>query len=473
MSVVTTCSSSTVARQLAQEILVRVSRDGAFAERVLHSRLERTPLAERDRAFATELVYGTLRQLTFLDASLRPHMRKPLTQLPEPVLAALRLGAYQIMFTRVPARSAVNESVGLVRRYGRMTGVVNAVLRRLGESAGAQGHGELEARNGDNTLNDVATTPSDSAALSERFSHPQWLVEAMLEQRGSAATDAWLAANNDPAPVTLRVNSSRTNRASLMDRLQAAGIRCETPPTHTGDTLWVRRAGPVKAMPGFDEGLFSVQDSAATWVGHMLGVRPGDVVLDMCAAPGGKATHAAELMRDKGLVLAVDRHAAKTRLITDNASRLGLRCIEVAAADSRDVEALQALLQSHGHSHPTHIILDAPCSGMGTLRRNPELRQKAVVSESLVETQAALLDTAAALLPVGGRVVYAVCTVTAAEGPEQISAFLERHPDFSVVPPPAMLDFARDDDGIRTWTDVHGTDSFFATCLERTSEPAA
>ncbi len=471
MSVVTTCSSSTVARQLAQEILVRVSRDGAFAERVLHSRLERTPLAERDRAFVTELVYGTLRHQTFLDASLCAHMRKPLTQLPEPVLAALRLGAYQIMFTRVPARSAVNESVGLVRRYGRMTGVVNAVLRRLGECAAAQS--QLEPHNGDNTLNDIATTACDPAALSERFSHPQWLVEAMLEQRGSAATGAWLAANNDPAPVTLRVNSRRTNRASLMDRLQAAGIRCETPPTHTGDTLWVRRAGPVKAMPGFDEGLFSVQDSAATWVGHMLGVQPGDVVLDMCAAPGGKATHAAELMRDKGLVLAVDRHAAKTRLITDNAARLGLRCIEVAAVDSRDGEALQGLLQSHGHNHPTHIILDAPCSGMGTLRRNPELRQKADVSESLVQMQAALLDTAAALLPVGGRVVYAVCTVTAAEGPEQISAFLVRHPDFSVVPPPPMLDFARDDDGMRTWTDLHGTDSFFATCLERTSEPAA
>ena len=464
MSVVTTCSSSTVARQLAQEILVRVSRDGAFAERVLHSRLERTPLAERDRAFVTELVYGTLRQQTFLDASLSAHMRKPLTQLPDPVLAALRLGAYQIMFTRVPARSAVNESVGLVRRYGRMTGVVNAVLRRLGE--------ETAKSNGDSQRDD-AQDMSDSAALSQRFSHPEWLVEAVLELRGQAATGAWLAANNDPAPVTLRVNRSRTNRASLMDRLQAAGIHCESPPAHTGDTLWVRRAGPVQAMPGFDEGLFSVQDSAATWVGHMLGVQPGDVVLDMCAAPGGKTTHAAELMHDKGLVLAVDRHASKTRLITDNAARLGLRCIEVASADSRDLEALQGLLQAHGHTHPTHIILDAPCSGMGTLRRNPELRQKAVLSASLVEMQAALLDTAAALLPVGGRLVYAVCTVTAAEGPEQIKAFVARHPDFSVVPPPPMLDFARDADGIRTWTDLHGTDSFFATCLERTSEPAA
>ena len=469
MSVVTTCSSSTVARQLAQEILVRVSRDGAFAERVLHSRLERTSLAERDRAFVTELVYGTLRQQNFLDASLSAHMRKPLSSLPDPVLAALRLGAYQILFTRVPSRSAVNESVGLVRRYGRMTGVVNAVLRRLAESAQADPTG---AQNGDTGCDMAANAQPDPAALSERFSHPQWLVEAMLELRGSAATGAWLAANNDPAPVTLRVNSRRTNRASLMDRLQAAGVRCETPPAHTGDTLWVRRAGSVQALPGFDEGLFSVQDSAATWVGHMLGVKPGDVVLDMCAAPGGKATHAAELMRDKGLVLAVDRHAAKTRLITDNASRLGLRCIEVAAADSRDIEALQSLLQSHGHSHPTHIILDAPCSGMGTLRRNPELRQKTVLSESLVAMQAALLDTAAALLPVGGRLVYAVCTVTAAEGPEQIDAFVARHPEFCVVPPPPMLDFARHDDGMRTWTDIHGTDSFFATCLERTAASA-
>ena len=447
-------SAPTLTRQLAQDVLVRVARDAAYAERVLHTALDRATLESRDRALVTELVYGTLRHLGWLDRCLEAHTRKPLSNLPVPVLAALRLGAYQLLCMDVPAHSAVNESVGLVRRYGKMTGVVNAILRRVDQNRPA------------------AAEPSTVAELAEQIHLPAWLLEEVAAHRGFAGAVAWARANNERAPVPLRINRTRSSLAQVRAAMTAQGITVEppvwTPPGGESDTLILRKAGAVKKLPGFSEGWFSVQDLAASVVGHLANPQPGQVVLDACSAPGGKATHVAELMQDQGLVVATDVHEGKARLIADNAARLGLSCIHPAALDATNSAALGRLLQSHGHPHADVVILDAPCSGLGTARRNPEVRSKRPGDcTALAELQARLLDSVAPWVKPGGVLVYAVCTLTRAEGPEQIAQFLARHPEFSLSPLSAAWDSCQDNGMVRTWTDVHQADSFFAARLQR------
>lgn len=442
-------SNPTAARRLAQTILVRVGVDAAFGERALNAALERTALTPRDRALTTELVYGTLRHQAALDVALTPFAPK-LGHFPAPVLAALRLGAYQLLYTRVPQHSAVNESVALVQRYGRLRGVVNAVLRRLS-----------------NTPRPPAELPQDAESLATATSHPLWLVRALIAARGLADTQALLAANNATPPVVLRVNRCRTSRAALAERLRDAGVDVQELEDFA-DGLVVRRAGAIPALPGFEEGHFIVQDMAATLVGHLAAPKAGDFVLDACAAPGGKATHLAELMDDTGHVLAVERHPGKSLLITSNAARLGLSAVDVAVADASDVIALRALLAERGKDSVDVAVLDAPCAGMGTLRRNPELRQRGPEGmEALVALQARLLASVSACVRPGGTLVYAVCSLTEAEGPQQIAAFLEAHPHYRLEAPPPDLKKFTEGPYLRTWTHLHGTDCFFAARLVR------
>ena len=205
-------SPPTLARQLAQDVLVRVARDAAFAERVLHTALDRATLDARDRALVTELVYGTLRNLGWLDHCLETHTHKPLSNLPQPVLAALRLGAYQLLCMDMPAHSAVNESVGLVRRYGRMTGMVNAILRRVDQ------HREAKPE------------PTTNAELALQTHLPEWLLDQVSVYRGFAATVAWARANNERAPVALRINRTRSSLQQVREALVAQGISVEGAP---------------------------------------------------------------------------------------------------------------------------------------------------------------------------------------------------------------------------------------------------
>jgi 16S rRNA (cytosine967-C5)-methyltransferase len=450
--------------------LVRVACAGAYANRALDAALQRSDLPTRERALATELIYGTLRHGAALDERLGQFLQKPLTQLPPPVRVALQLGAYQILYTRVPAHSAVDESVALVRRFGRLRGLVNAVLRKVVQHS-------AQAASGDGG-EPAAVCADGIAELAIRGSHPAWLVEQVVTQLGFDGAAAWVQANNVAAPLALRVRRGRATAAALTAQLSARGLQVQAR-ADLPDCLELRRAGPVTALPGFAEGHFTVQDPAATLVGLWAAPQPGQRVLDVCAAPGGKAVHMAEQMQGQGVVVAVDVHPGRSQLVQQAAQRLGCANVHAAVADARDVAALQAALaqataargQSPGEAGLADlVVVDAPCSGMGTLRRNPELRRGDVARVAeLAQLQAQILASAAQCVAVGGSLVYAVCTVTAEEGPEQIAAFCAAHPAFVPQPPPASLAAYADGMALRTWTHRHGMDSFFAAKLQRTA----
>ncbi len=450
------------ARRAAHQVLLRVARDGAYADRALDAVLERSGLQPRDRNLVTELVYGTLRSLANIDFILSTLATRPLSKMPASVLVAMRLGAYQILYMRVPARAAVNESVALVSSDHRFaSGFVNAVLRKLAVMHEA---GEVPQPR------DSIADPLE--ALAVESSHPLWLLREVQRQRGAEVLAAFVAANNERPPLSLRVNVQRATREEVAKSLLDYGCEVELPERFPS-ALLVRNAGAVSELPGFLEGHFSVQDLAAQLVAVLAEPHGAMTILDLCAAPGGKTCHLAEL-DPEGLVIAVDLHPAKTRLIAQSAERLGLTNIVVAAADATNHEAIEDVLFDHKREEVDLIVVDAPCSGMGTLRRNPELRsQSETAVTGLCKLQDNILDTAALLVRSGGHIVYSVCTTTDAEGNDRVKAFLERHPEMSRVDPPDHLKhFVDTCNGyvgscLRTWPDIHGTDGFFAARLRK------
>ncbi len=451
------------ARNVALEVLLRVYREGAWAERALHALFSRAELDPRDRSLATELVYGTLRQQVALDYQLAGLAQKPLRKLPQDTLALLRLGAYQLLHTRLAEHAAVSETVAEVkRRRPHQAGFANFVLR------------ELLRRRDAGALRQPGTELSDpTEALAVETSQPSWVIAEVAAQVGFDEAAAWARANNEKPKLSLRANCLRGGRAAVLATLAERGITAEVSPAPEG--LWLSGAGDPTELPGFAQGAFTVQDAAAQLVGLMRVPQPGEVVLDACAAPGGKATHHGELMAGTGTVLAVDVHAGKTRLIAENARRLGLGNVVAKVADATSVAALRDVLRDSGREAVDVVLLDAPCSGLGTLRRNPELRSRKCASlDELTALQDKLLDACCQVLRPGGALIYTVCTVTRAEGPSRTMACLRRHPELVLVRPeePALQPYLEplgDAACLRTWTHRHGMDSFFAALLLRRS----
>lgn len=450
---------------------MRVSATQAFGSRALDTALSRSKLTERDRALVTELVYGTLRCAGQLDDALSRYLAQPLTKLPPPVRVALRLGAYQILHTRIAAHSAVNESVALVQRFGHLRGVVNAVLRKM-----AKAHTPAAPADGSESaalqaaLKPAVQFADNLAELSIQGSHPVWLVEEVSDRLGFEDARAWVLANNEPAALAIRVNALQTSCENVQRALETHGVEIEAHPL-VPMALVGRRGGRVINMPGFEEGDFTVQDPAAMLVGLWAAPQKDQVVLDTCAAPGGKSLHLAELMGNTGLVVSMDVHAGKRRLIDKAAARLNLTNIRSAVGDARVAQDLAHAL-SQATEQPNIkadlVVVDAPCSGMGTLRRNPELRtcERARV-DTLAALQRDILEAAASQVAEGGHLLYAVCTMTQQEGPEQIDAFCARHPEFEIAELPESLKTFAQGPYLATWTHRHAMDSFFAAKLRR------
>lgn len=447
------------ARALALEILQLVEA-GGFADALLGTRLPHSGLEPRDLALATRLVYGTLAWQGYLDHLLAAFSRRAAADLDPPVRAVLRLALFQICrLSRVPDFAAVDTAVGLVKRHrgGIAAGFVNAVLRRAVRGWTA-----------------VALPPPDDpvAHLAVRYSHPTWLVQRWLEAYGAADTAALLAADNEPAPTVLRVNQRRDDRAALLARLAAAAYAAD-PTARSPVGVRLEHAAAPERIPGIAEGLCSLQGEASQLVGLLLGIEPGQRVLDACAAPGGKATHLAELLDDRGEVLALDPHAAGLDRLKTEAQRLGLTAVRTVATDTVTwVEAQCA--GRHGPPQFDRVLLDAPCSGLGTLRAHPEVRWRRTPGDSarLATVQRQLLEAVAVCVRPGGVLVYATCTLATEENEANVAAFLREHPDFVLDDarrhlPSSAAAVVSDDGMLRTFPHRDGLDGFFAARLER------
>lgn len=431
-------------RLVALRVLERVEHEGAFANLALDGACADAGLSPRDAALATELTYGLLRRRNALDRALAPFIRSGWQSLEPQVRNVLRLGAYQLLYTRIPPHAAVAETVNLTKRAGlfRVSGLVNAVLRRL-------------ASQGPPPPLEAAEDPK--AWLELEGSLPGWMAERLLETLGAEEAVAFVEAINRPAPASLRANVRRIGRDALHRRLEeeipGAAIR---PSNWTPGGLLVERGGSLPRLPAFQEGLFSLQDEAAQLVVHLAGDLVGKRVLDCCAAPGGKSCHMAELGAKE--VVSMDRNARKVRRIEEEAARLGLEAIETVVGD-----ATEAMPKGKYDL----VLVDAPCTALGTLRRHPELRYRIEPEdvERLARVQSAILDRATTSVKRGGILIYAVCTFTREEGPEQVRTFLERHPRFEPAPLEAAPPWAEEGWRIRTWPHREGMDAFFAARL--------
>jgi 16S rRNA (cytosine967-C5)-methyltransferase len=439
---VTRAGGTADARTVAHEVLVRVETTDAFADVLLADRLASTPLPPADRALATELVYGTLTWQARLDHHLATWVRQPIPSLDVPVRVALRLGLLQLVFLdRIPAYAAVDTSVRLAGR--RAGGLVNAVLRRA-------------ARTGREGLVLPDATVDSIDRLAVEWSHPRWLVERWVGELGAGETARLLEANQHAPRVAVRVNGRRTTPAPLAVELEAAGVHAE-PGRFADGALVVREgAGRLRDLPAYRRGDFAFQGEASQLVSALVDVPPEGIVLDACAAPGGKTTAIAERLGPGGRVVALDPHPRGLERLRQAAKRLGLPGIDVVTGDARRPPIAGSF---------DAVLVDAPCSGLGTLRRHPELKWRRRPDDipRLAQLQREILTGVAPLVRPGGLLVYAVCTRTNDETTDVVDWLLTTHKKFAVERLAAP--FVDADGFLRTAPHTHELDGFFAARL--------
>lgn len=395
-------------------VILRKTEEGIFADALLED--ARSSFAHRDSAFILELVYGALRNRALLDSILDRFSEKPVRRTDAWTRNILRLGAYQLLFLdRVPASAAVNTSVDLAGRHGRKQGYVNGLLRSLERKKSV-----LPPPSADDPVK----------RFSLLYSHPEWLVRRWIAKYGFEAVEPVLASNNQPAPLCIRTNMLMTTREELRALFEADGSVAQESGYSPAGIEIVSSSG-IRSLAAYRSGLFIVQDEAAQLVGLMLDPRPGEAVLDACAAPGGKTTHLAELMGNTGTVIALESDPKRIGRIVENSKRLGITIIRPVRGDAA---------KYRGGPYDK-ILIDAPCSGLGVLRRHPDGRW--TKNEGIIREKQALqkriLENCSRLLRPGGALVYATCTTEPEENEEVIREFLAGHPDFALDDPRPFL----------------------------------
>ena len=399
-------------RDAAIEVLLRVSEKGVFLSDSLDKTLRRKSLGDRGNRFLTQLVYGTVRHQRLCDHVLGRLLKQPITELPRPIHIILRMGVFQAQFcAQVTFPAMVHTSVDLAKKRGHpgLAGLTNAVLKRVPQ------------RIEDVALPDAAQNPVRH--LGVRYSMPDWLVQQWTDLYGAELAAAMCAGSSEQAPTTIRVNTLKTNLDDLTKRLDDA--RCIVQKaTPVPDELTVIE-GPALRSKLFQQGLFILQDAASMLAAHLVQPKPGEWVLDMCAAPGGKATHLAQLSNDAAIVVAADVEAGRLDRVRENIERLGMRNVHAVCADG---------VRPSFNRRFSAVLLDVPCTGFGTLRRHPDLKWRARADDAqrLAARQRDLLRVAAQLCENGGRIVYSVCTLTREET-VNMRAFAETLGGFSFV----------------------------------------
>lgn len=446
--------SSPNPRRAAAELLLRVERERSFADLLIDQELNLGLLLGPDRGLFTELVYGVLRRRGTLDHIIRQFSTQPPEKLETVVRVLLRTGLYQMFFLdRVPVSAAVNETVNLAEiMIPRAKGFINAVLRSVDR--------------GRNTIVYPDRELDRTGFLATRFSHPRWLAEQWLTQIGPVEAEALAAAMAEQPPLTARVNTLKLTRDDLAARFAAEGIvatLCRYSPL----ALKIDAPGTVEQLPGFREGLFTIQDESSQLAALFLDPQPGERVLDLCAAPGGKATAIAQLMENRGTVTACDITDAKLRRVEETAVRLGISIISTMGSDAADPPA--GFREGYDR-----VLVDAPCSGLGVIRRNPEGKWRKGPEDlaRLAVTQKKILKSAAGCVAPGGVLLYATCSTSEMENEAIVDEFLARRTDFGLEQGqalfPALGELFTERGMFRSWPHRHdGMDGFFAARLRK------
>jgi 16S rRNA (cytosine967-C5)-methyltransferase len=440
------------ARACAYQVVRRVFEHGAYADRAFTA--EAAGLDARDRALAMTLAYGTVQRRATLDHVISRLSRRPPERLDPPVLAALRLGLLQLlMLDGIAEHAAVNESVELVKRSAHGGhGLVNAVLRR----AAREGHAILAE------CNDL--TPAGAAVL---HSVPLWLAELWFAELGAETARALLARINQPAESAVRVNTLVASVAGVLARVRVAGH----PAPGLPEGLVLDAPFDVHGSPLWSQGAIMPQSRGSMMVARAVDPHPGQRVLDLCAAPGAKTTHLAALMGDQGTLVAVERHPGRAQALQRTLGRMQISCAEVLTADAAAVSDAEVSIGdrpacANGFDR---VLVDPPCSGLGTLQSRPDLRWRTSPERiaELAPLQARILRAGAAATAAGGVLVYSVCTISAAEGHGVIERFLTQDDRFVCEDVGALLATPSPGPHLQLRPDEHGTDGFFIARLRR------
>ena len=421
-------------RLAATKILYNVAAEGAYSNVALAQTLRQEKFSDLDRKFCTELVYGAVKAGASLDWKISKYLNRSLAKVDEKILAVLRIGFYQIFFLdRVPNSAAVNESVELSKKFCGLgaSKFVNGVLRSA----------VREPHKSDFPIGD------DVKSLALRNFHPLWLVKLFVEEFGLDVTKKLLEFDNTEPPLCLRVNFLKTTREKILDELKKFGIQAELS-TLAPEGIICRGHGALDKFQALRAGLCQVQDESSMTAARLLNPQAGELVIDCCAAPGGKSTHLAELMQNRGRIIAADIYETKLEHIKQNAQRLGIKIIEPLLIDACEL----------GEKFPAQadkVLVDAPCSGLGVLRRKADLRWKKNPDElkDLPALQEKILSSAAKTLKRGGILLYSTCTITRQENQDVVEKFLATHENFQLVEMQTLL------------PNVTNTDGFFSAKL--------
>lgn len=406
---------SNISRQLAFSVLLHLYQHHAYIDIALDKVLQDTKISQCDRNLVSELVYGVIRRKRTLDSIINQLGNKKASQQPLKLRIILQLGLYQLRYLdKIPVSAAVNTSVDLAKENGlnKLSGVVNGILRTYVRQK------EKE---------DFLVLPSEFIPrLGVKYSFPDWIVDVFQQQFSPTDTERLLDWYNQPPKLDLRVNTLKISPEALQQQLEEEGITTELIPFLPQCLRLTKHQGNITHIKGWKEGLFTIQDSSAQLVTHFLNPQPHETIIDACAAPGGKTTHIAELMGDKGTILAVDYYSQRLSKIQENAQRLQLNSIQILEGDSSQGKLWE--------NQVDRVLVDVPCSGLGTLHKNPDIRwqKKPEQIRELRELQGKILGNASTWVKEGGVLVYATCTLNPGENEQIIEEFLVNHPSWQL-----------------------------------------
>ena len=402
--------SVSISRSVAVKTLVSIFKDKAYSNIAVSSAFSNTEMSDRDKALASALIYGVLDRKITIDYVISSYVKTPISRIKPITINAIRIAVYQIMFMdKIPASAAVNESVNIVKtskeKYN--SSFTNGVLRSF--------------------LREPVKIPqgSDINALSIKYSCPASLIESFVSDYGKETAVSLLKESLKKPPITLRVNTLKTDPSCLIKKLENEGIFSEV--GEIENSLKILSGFDIAESSSYKDGLFHIEDLASQKLINLIGLKDNIRVLDICSAPGGKAFTMAEIMNNSGEIVACDLYEHRVNLIENGSKRLGIKTINAMINDAAVYNENLGLFDV--------VLCDVPCSGLGVIRRKPEIKYKDITDnefKDLVNIQALILENASKYVKVGGTLVYSTCTLKKAENKGQISAFLDKHGEFDV-----------------------------------------